>query len=257
VPTGTGTAGTGDGGTIAGWLHLTVPAATIVEHADRAGQMTKLGPVDPDLARDIADKLARNRQSAICVTVTGPDGRPVAHACGKPARGDPARPPNRKRRQDPPGASPPHDQVPGALEIPTALEPVTGGTAGGYGTWRLTYAGRDLDLTFENLTGPCDHRHQATGHDPGTRLEHLTAVLNQDCTLGTCRTPQHQADYEHAIPWPQGRTCWCNGHPCCRHHHRNKQAPGWHVEGNGQPGHFTWTLPSGRTYTAKPTSYPV
>ncbi|HEY1623476.1 MAG TPA: hypothetical protein VGG16_06720, partial [Streptosporangiaceae bacterium] len=107
------------------------------------------------------------------------------------------------------------------------------------------------------LTGPCDHRHQTPAHDPGKRLSHLTAVLNQDCTLTTCRTPQHQTDYEHATPWPQGPTCACNGHPCCRHHHRNKQAPGWNVEGNGQPGHFTWTMPSGRTYPSKPTSYPT
>ena len=59
-----------------------------------------------------------------------------------------------------------------------------------------------------------------------------------------------------ATPWPQGWTCTCNGHPCCRHDHRAKQAPGWHVQGTGQPGHFTWALPSGRTYQSKPTSYP-
>ena len=47
------------------------------------------------------------------------------------------------------------------------------------------------------------------------------------------------------------------GHPCCRHNHRDKQAPGWHVDGTGQPGYFAWTLPSGRTYLSKPTSYPT
>jgi Domain of unknown function (DUF222) len=258
-PTGTTGTGTGDGDAMAGWLHLTVPASTLLDHGDRAGQLSGLGPVDADLARDLADTIAKDRQSVICVTVTGPDGRPVAHACGKPARGDPARPPG-KRKHDPPGDSPPHGPVPPAL---TPLRPGgPGGTGGpgqpGSGTWRLSYAGRDLDLTFEPLDGQCDHRHESPGHDPGKHLKHLTAVLNQDCTRRTCRTPEHRTDYEHARPSDQGgRTCLCNGHPCCRHDHRNKQAPGWHVEGTGQPGHFTWTLPSGRSYPSKPTSYPI
>ena len=254
---GTPPAGTED--SMAGWLHLTVPAATILEQAARAGQLNKIGPVDADLARSLADKIAKHGQSAICVTVTSPDGRPVAHACGKPARGDPARP-TRKRKQDPPGISPPHGTVPPALTplTPlTLLTLLTPGGPGGYGTWRLNLAGRDLDLNFEKLDGPCEHLHESIGHDPGKLLRHLTAVLNQECTFGTCRTPGHRTDYEHAIPWPQGRTCTCNGHPCCRHNHREKQAPGWHVEGTGQPGWFTWTLPSGRTYPSKPTSYPT
>jgi hypothetical protein len=66
--------------------------------------------------------MAQNRQSAICVTVTGPAGRPVAHACGKPARGDLARP-ARKRKQDPPGDSPPHGPIPPALQSLTPVEP--------------------------------------------------------------------------------------------------------------------------------------
>ena len=250
-PAGTGTSGTEDDG-MAGWLHLTVPASTLLDQGERAGQLSKLGPIDPDLARDLADKIAKSRQSTICVTVTGPDGRPIGHACGKPARGDPARA-ARKRKQDPPGDSPPHRPVPPAL---TPLTP-PGEPGSGYGTWRLTLAGRDLDLTFENLAGPCDHRHQSAGHDPGKHLKHLTTVLNQDCTFRTCRTPEHRSDYEHAIPWPQGRTCTCNGHPCCRRNHRDKQTDGWHVEGTGQPGYFTWTLPSGRSYLSKPTSYPT
>jgi hypothetical protein len=247
-PTENGASGTDDG--MAGWLHLTVPATTILDHGDRAGQLSKLGPVDADLARDLAGTIAKNRQSTICLTVTGPDGRPTGHACGKPARGDPARP-GRKRKQDPPGDSPPRDQV------NAALTPLSPGEPGTYGTWRLTIAGRDLTLAVETLDGQCDHRHESPGHDPGKLLKHLTAVLNQDCTFRTCRTPEYRSDYEHAIPWPRGRTCTCNGHPCCRHNHRDKQAPGWHVEGTGQPGHFAWTLPSGRTYLSKPTSYPT
>jgi hypothetical protein len=175
----------------------------------------------------------------------------VGHACGRPARGDPAARTPGKRKPGPAGATVPQDPA------DPALTPAGPSPPGQYGTWRLTLAGRDLDLDFETLTGPCDHRHESTGHDPGKLLKHLTAILNQECTFRTCRTPERTSDYEHAIPWPQGRTCTCNAHPCCRRNHQNKQADGWHVQGTGQPGYFTWTLPSGRTYLSRPTSYPT
>ncbi len=35
--------------------------------------------------------------------------------------------------------------------------------------------------------------------------------------------------------------------PVCRHHHKAKQAPGWHLE-QPEPGVMTWRLPSGRVY---------
>jgi len=41
--------------------------------------------------------------------------------------------------------------------------------------------------------------------------------------------------------------------PKCRHEHRLKQDPRWKVEQHPD-GTFTWTTPSGRTYT---TGYPV
>jgi Domain of unknown function (DUF222) len=173
-PAGTATSGAGDNGAgdngagdngMAGWLHLTIPASTLLEHGDRAGQLNKLGPVDADLARHLADKIAENQRSTICVTVTGPDGRPVAHACGQPARSDPARQTRTRRKPRPPGGTAPQDQVPPALTPAGQPDP-----AAGYGTWRLTTGGRDLDLDFETLTGPCDHKHEAPGHDPGKLL---------------------------------------------------------------------------------------
>ena len=30
---------------------------------------------------------------------------------------------------------------------------------------------------MESLAGPCDHRHQAAGHDPGLKLKHLFFVF--------------------------------------------------------------------------------
>jgi hypothetical protein len=88
-------------------------------------------------------------------------------------------------------------------------------------------------------------------------LRHLTGILNQYCTFLTCRRPHKTCDYEHSRPFEQGgRTCLCEGGPVCRHHHRDKQAPGWHLEAGENRGWFRWTTASGRRYTTKPTQYP-
>ena len=115
----------------------------------------------------------------------------------------------------------------------------------------------DLVFALENLVGPCDHRYEAAGHDPGVKLKHLTGILNQHCTFPPCRRPHHQSDYEHSTPYDKGgRTCLCQGGPVCRHNHRDKQAPGWHLEHGENRGWFNWTTASGRTYTSRPTQYP-
>jgi hypothetical protein len=111
-------------------------------------------------------------------------------------------------------------------------------------------------IDLEPLDGPCDHRHQAAGHDPGVKLRHLTGILNQTCTFPPCRRPAAQSDYEHSRPWDQGGiTCLCEAGPVCRHNHRNKQQPGWKLRAAGNRGWFKWTTPSGRTYLNGPTQY--
>ncbi len=56
--------------------------------------------------------------------------------------------------------------------------------------------------------------------------------------------PQAMADSFHE----------CNHSPLSRHHHRCKQAEGWHLEQN-TPGITHWTTPTGRHYTTTPTTY--
>ena len=116
---------------------------------------------------------------------------------------------------------------------------------------------RDLVFALESLAGPCDHKHQATGHDPGVKLRHLTGILNACCTFPPCRRPEAQSDYEHSVPYEKGgRTCLCEAGPVCRQNHRDKQAPGWRLEQAGSRGWFRWTTPSGRSYLSRPTQYP-
>jgi hypothetical protein len=134
------------------------------------------------------------------------------------------------------------------------------GPPGGYGTWTLRTPGPgpDLAVTLDPLTTDlCDHRHQASGHDPGARLRHLSQIRHATCTSPVCRRPASQADFEHNTPYEAGgRTCLCNGGPKCRHDHRLKQHPKWTVD-QLPDGTFRWTTPAGRSYDTEPTRYPI
>ena len=72
-------------------VNLTIPLATLLGLAERPGMLSRTGAADPALARDLAAAAARSPRSTWCVTVTGPDHRPVAHGCGRP-------PPHRDKR---------------------------------------------------------------------------------------------------------------------------------------------------------------
>jgi hypothetical protein len=226
----------------AGRVTLTVPLATVTGLADRPGELGGIGPVDPWLARDLAAAAARNPKTTWCVTVTDPDGHAVGHGCARPEPGS-----HRKRA----GPGPPGP--PGFTFSPASRD-------GPPGVWRLRTpgGGPDLIITLESLdTDPCDHRHQARGHDPGVRLKHLIQVRHATCTGPVCRRPAAQCDVDHNTPYDAGgRTCRCNTGPKCRHDHRLKQHPKWTVD-QLPDGTFRWTTPSGRTYTTEPTRYPI
>jgi hypothetical protein len=192
------------GGGIATWMHLTAPVAALTEKAGKPGMMSRIGPVDPAQLRDLAAAAAKSPRTTYCLTVTDQDGRPAAHACGKPGPGD------RTKRAKP------GQQGPRPRDKPD-LTLVDRGPPGSHGTWRFTIGDRELIFAFEPLEGPCDHAHQAAGHDPGKHLRHLTAILNQACTFATCRTPARNCDYEHSRPHGHGGiTCLCACGPVCR-----------------------------------------
>ena len=218
---------------------LTVPVATLAGLAGRPGEISGIGPVDPWLARDLAAAAARNPATTWCVTVTDGQGHAVGHGC--------ARPESRRHRQR---AGPGTRDGPG-FSFTAAAEP---------GTWRLRVPGDGPDLLVSLdpvTTQDCDHRFQATGHDPGVRLRHLSQVRHATCTGPGCRRPAAQCDFEHNTPYEAGgRTCLCNAGPKCRRDHRLKQDPRWTVS-QLPDGTFRWTTPTGRHYTTEPTRYPI
>ncbi len=68
----------------AGRINLTVPLATLLDLADRPGEIPGIGPIDPWLARDLARAAAANPKTTWCVTVTDQDGHAIGHGCARP-----------------------------------------------------------------------------------------------------------------------------------------------------------------------------
>jgi hypothetical protein len=227
--------GTAAPGGLAGRVTLTVPLANLLDLADRPGEISGIGPVDPWLARDLANVAAASPKTTWCITVTDGQGHAVGHGCARP---EPRR--HRRRARDGPGFS-----------FTATADP---------GTWRLHLPGTSPDLlvTIDPIaTQDCDHRFQARGHDPGSRLRHLTQVRHATCAGPWCRRPAAQCDFEHNTPYEAGgRTCMCKCGPKCRRDHRLKQDPRWKVD-QLPDGTFRWTTPTGRQYTTEPTRYPV
>ena len=237
----------------AGRVTLTIPATTLLDLADRPGELAGIGPIDPDLARDLAAAAARNPRSTWCLTVTDSQGHAIGHGCARPA------PTASRAKRYKPDTSGGPDPPGGARFTFTPTDQP--GPPGGYGTWRFSTGipgQRDLLIQIGPIpAGDCDHRHQARGHDPGVTLRHLAQVRHATCTGPGCRRPASSCDFEHNIPYEAGgRTCLCNGNPKCRFDHRLKQDPRWNAE-QLENGNVRWTTPSGRQHTTEPTRYPI
>jgi hypothetical protein len=186
------------------------------------------------------------------VTVTDGHGHAAFHGCARPEPKNHAKRRKRKETGRPAAAR----DGPGFSFTREPRE----GPPGGLGTWRLRTPGPGPDLIVEFCslsTQDCDHRFQASGHDPGVKLRHLAQIRHATCVSPVCRRPASQCDFEHNIPYEAGgRTCLCNGGPKCRHDHRLKQQPRWKVH-QLPDGTFRWTTPSGRDYLTEPTRYPI
>src|SRR5580692_2648405 len=85
---------------------MTIPATTILDLADRPGELAGIGPVDPHLARDLAAAAARTPRTSWCITITDSHGHATGHGCARPA---PANGPPRHtkpHKPDKPGGGP-------------------------------------------------------------------------------------------------------------------------------------------------------
>lgn len=214
-------------GGLTGSVDLTMPLSAWLRDSDSPGDVASLGPVDADSCRELAARLAAGPGARWCVTLTDCDGRAVAHACA------PAGSPPGSRRSPP---APRSRSSPSAADLTSWL-----------GTLEFAWLER----------GTCGHARETAGYRPGRTLANLVRVRQRTCGFPGCRRPAAACDNDHTTPHDQGgRTCECNLAPLCRRHHRAKQAPGWTLT-QPEPGTLVWTAPHGRSYTVKPSHYPV
>jgi hypothetical protein len=268
-------------------VDLVLPLTTLLGLAERPGEGHGLGPLDPDLCRNLAAAAIGSPWTRLCVTVTDPEGFAIGHGCAKPPRNAKTRTSGR--------AAQPVNLLPGTrlalpsqanltitatglAELAEAGPPATPnkprppdqppwsftrssdpGPPGGYGTWTLTLPdGRNLTVALEPMpTFECDHRHESRAYEPNDTLRHLVQVRDYTCTFPPCNRHARDSDFEHAVPYDQGgRTCACNAGARSRTCHQVKQSKGWKVT-QPKPGWHQWQAPSGRSYTQPPKHYPT
>ena len=116
-----------------GTVNLTMPLSAFLGWTQSPGDVPGYGPVDAEDSRTLADLLAHRPANQWCVTLTDPDGHPVAHACA---------------RHGPPGSRPP-----AGFAITTHVDRVSGGT------FRSRSTGNRLDAGAWH------------GHNQGTRIK--------------------------------------------------------------------------------------
>jgi hypothetical protein len=272
---------------VLGRVHLTLPLKTWLGQSDAPGQVAGYGPLDATDSRALADALAAHAGTKWCLTITGPDGRPVAHGCARaaPPAGSRTRPGTGSRdgplaggrssagsRDGPPtsgqsGAGSRDGPLAGGRSSAGSRDgPLAGGQSGAGSrdgpkarardrsaarspAWAWTFTVTPLD------GGSCDHAWETPAYRPSDALRHLVSIRHATCIFPGCRRPAAQCDADHTLAYESGgKTCLCNLAPLCRHHHQVKQTPGWALD-HITPGVLTWTAPSGRRYTTTPTSY--
>ena len=229
-----------------GLLDLRVPWATLTGSAPEPGSLGRLGPITPTQARYLADRAARDPTTRWRVIVTDPEDRAVAvaHVTG-PARSAGAALPGlvgrvtviigRDRLADPRQEA---GQAPALARVLTAARSAAAQAAG------------DAEAA-----GGCAHAEATTAYRPTRKLWEYVTARDLTCRFETCRQPATRCDLDHTTPYDQGgRTCSCNLGGICRFHHQIKGRPRWHLT-QPAPGTFTWTTPTGRTYTTQPDSY--
>jgi len=222
---------------LTGSVNLTMPLATWLGVSSEPGEAAGFGPLPPDDARALADLIARQPGVRWCLTLTGRDGRAVAHGCARagplPAGQDGQRCPEPWSGRD----------------GPAGREPAAA-RAGPPDGWALTVTVRPLAV------GECFHERESKGYQPAQSLRHVVNVRQRTCGFPGCRNPAARCDQDHTIPHHQGgRTCECNLACLCRRHHQAKQAQGWWLD-QPEPGVLVWRLPHGRSYLVEPRRYP-
>ncbi|HEX6522436.1 MAG TPA: hypothetical protein VF070_20870 [Streptosporangiaceae bacterium] len=131
--------------------------------AGRPGTQRGAGPIDPDQVRDLADAASKNPKTTYQFTITDPDGRPIAHARGRPGPDDLAR----RKKPGNPATGPPR------------LTLIDRGPPGGYGFGHMNTADGRSFSSSRTSTAPAT-----------TAIKHpVTTPASTFATSPACCTP--------------------------------------------------------------------
>lgn len=95
-----------------------------------------------------------------------------------------------------------------------------------------------------------------SSYQPTKPIWRETVARDQICIWPTCSRPAVRVQLDHRVEYPAGATSTTNLEPLCEHHHKVKHSTGFHIAANGD-GTYTWTTPTGHTWTARPPEQPV
>jgi hypothetical protein len=220
---------------------LVVPLATLLGLAERPGEIHRLGPVDPALARRLAAAAAASPSTLVCVTVTSPEGYATGHGCAREQR---ARTRAREPRTAPPGTAPAGIPARLNLTIPATVLPGLASRTSHDSPWSLTprgspgppdttgppdRAGPPDGAGLPDKTGPPDRANPADGTSPadGYGTWTLTTPGGRQFTVRLDPVPTYECDhrYETRAYQPgdklrhlvQVRDGACTFPPCSRH----------------------------------------
>ena len=109
--------------------------------------------------------------------------------------------------------------------------------------------------TTRPLTIPGPDTPPEPGYRPSRALSAFLMFRDLTCRFPGCSHPAQKCDYDHTVPWPQGRTHPSDLKAYCRHHHLLKTfwgGPGGWNDVQYPDGTIEFTSPSGRRYTTTP-----
>lgn len=87
------------------------------------------------------------------------------------------------------------------------------------------------------------------GYQPSAKVREHVVLRDRSCVFPSCARPAAGCDLDHRVAHDSGgATATDNLHPLCRRHHRTKTHAGWTYT-NPAPGLYTWTSPTGLTFT--------
>jgi hypothetical protein len=266
---------------VPGLLDVTLPWATLAGLSTAPGTLGRIGPITALQARQLTHAAEADPATQWRIIITSTAGHAIAvtrirrpragHQAGDvpgQARDGPG--PARNAREQARDSPLPGTGLAGRVTLTISSGTITSsqhppggpGPPGGIAAAAFRAAARALtqaqaDADADAAAGGCAHGGQTHAYRPPPRLrDHITA-RDLTCRFPPCRQPAWRADLDHTQPFDDGgRTCRCNLGGGCRRHHQLKQHPRWKLT-QPQPGTFTWTTPTGRTYTTGPGTQPA